>query len=243
MLEKRSKISVTRNLSSVAIKISIILFSIILMNVKLMGNEALADIIQPEIGDLDLFIEPGVPGVPGVQVGQSFTADGSVSRLDSIGFFYSHSDYDSPARTMTLDLFEGQGFGGPLIGSRTTTGGFGNYWKDFLLDGIVLSPGQVYSFRISSHYSAGGLPVDAYYFDPDNPYAAGSLIHANGTADPSADLTFRVLGSPATDVPAPATISLLAVGLIGLGFVGRRRRAGTSGSACGAESRHVTARA
>jgi hypothetical protein len=148
--------------------------------------------------------------------GQSFAADSSVEDLLFIGFRYEDSNTILPAPTVTIDLFEGLGFGGTLVDSEMVTvpTGLGSRWVDLDFTGVSLVAGNDYSFRLTKGAGAGGVNHSS-----SDLYAGGTRLDGNG--DPlSGDLTFRVLG-----VPEPSSLVMAALGVLAVALIALRRRA------------------
>ncbi len=148
-------------------------------------------------------------------VGQTFLADSSVEVLETMSFFYVEGNNHLSAASVTIDLFQGEGYGGALVDSQTKTAtkGIGNYWEDFDFSGNTLVPGQVYSWRLSGGPGAGGNGNGVTYADGTRLDSSGNPI--------SGDLAFRVLGSP---IPEPSGLVLAGLGLLAIACGRRRRR-------------------
>ena len=74
----------------------------------MVSPHAVADIIQPEHNSISSFFGPKSPG-------QSFLADASVAELLHIDFRWDLVNTHLPLPTLTMNLFEGQGFAGTLV--------------------------------------------------------------------------------------------------------------------------------
>jgi hypothetical protein len=90
-------------------------------------------------------------------------------------------------------------------------------------------PNSLYGYWFNEYSGglSGGVQTQAdglfWKFDANNPMAAGSPIDAKdaGLGPKSVDLNVLITG---VGVPEPATFGLLGLGLIGLGYFGRRKR-------------------
>ena len=142
--------------------------------------------------------------------GQSFTAIPAVANLTTIGFGYRDSNTFLSPSLVTIDLFEGIGYGGSLVDSASMViaTGLGNRIVDFDFSGVTVSPGSFYSFRVTGGPGAGGI------YNADDLYAGGTMLDSTGNPLPDDDLTFRVVGFE--DVPEPSTALFVGFGLAGL---------------------------
>lgn len=156
--------------------------------------------------------------------GQSFTP--SLSSINAAQF--SLSTGDGSAFTLRLDLFDGSGYGGALLGSSSpaTVSGTNSQTIEFdFPSAIALTPGNVYTFRLTQTGAAG----NSFYTVNDassNPYAGGTLFDGTGTARAPFDLVFAE-GTAA--VPEPATTSLVTLGAVAALWQIRRRDSNPQG--------------
>lgn len=153
-------------------------------------------------------------------VGQSFLAeDASVS----IGFKIGDINTQFPNLGLTMNLFEGSGMGGTLLGTVFST--VPDSYDDFLdfdFSSVSLTPGNVYTASIEAPNYRWG--VYSYYWGTQysDPYVDGTAFFY-GSARIDEDLTFRVL--PTAPVPEPSSLFLLFTGVVGLlGYGWRRKR-------------------
>ena len=111
-----------------------------------------ADIVQPDGNSLSSFLSFFAPA-------QTFTADSTVTNLGSIGIVVSDVNAHLANGPMTMELYEGIGFDGPLLRSVTKVISmtsdnnfdcivFTCFFTDFDFTGITLTPGQIYTFLV-----------------------------------------------------------------------------------------------
>ncbi|MCM8530222.1 MAG: PEP-CTERM sorting domain-containing protein [Lentisphaeraceae bacterium] len=153
----------------------------------------------------------------GSDKGQSFTSTGT--DLDSISVWLEEWNVHlAPSFTVTVDLYEGVGYAGPLVDSLTLDlTGHQPGWADFDFSGNLLALGDSYTFKTTSTGRGG------QYYESANVYAGGTSFF-NGSANPNTDLAFKVTyGNSAT--PEPSSYALMLIGLLGLVAFGRRQRA------------------
>jgi PEP-CTERM motif len=147
--------------------------------------------------------------------GQSFTP--TLSSIDAVEV----SLVSLGATTARLDLFQGAGFAGPLLGSSAPVV-FSNSTVSLihfdLLSAIALTPGNVYTLR--PVYTAGAS--FAVGFSALNPYSGGVAFDPAGASFADIDLVFRE-GLHAAAVPEPSLLALIGTGLF-LSICRRRGR-------------------
>jgi hypothetical protein len=159
----------------------------------------------------------------GQQRGQSFLADESVRKLTAIDFYYMSANTGRPAAQPTIIVYEGEGYGGAVVDSQQTAlipANAPDGWISTPFSLTPLTPGQMYTFRVSQPTDAAGgyaiwgdANIDPY---PDGGYLDDS---GNGFTHAHFDLTFRIIG-----VPEPGALALAAIGAVGAAGVRRRRR-------------------
>jgi hypothetical protein len=177
---------------------------------------AQAAVIEVNAGVFDAAIAAYQP------IGQSFTAIDPT--LLSIGFAYSDINPGAANTEVTIDLFEGEGFGGPLVASRsfflpavlpTTSQPPVIFDTDF--SGVGLSVGGTYTAALG--VAGNSFKVAAVHgFDS---YAGGQGL---GGACADCDFNFRVVGEGFSGaVPEPGAWALMITGF-GLAGAALRRR-------------------
>ncbi len=152
-------------------------------------------------------------------IGQTFTAEDEY--IQSIGFWLEDFNPGSGPMDITIELFRGEGIGGPSLGSAPVEGlypGFNSFF-DANFDFVRLEVGQKYSAIVTSTSARGGMAsfqwayTNGTPFSPD-PYTGGDLI-VQGQIIDYYDAAFRV-----AFIPEPTTLLLLGLGA----FVVRRKR-------------------
>ena len=147
-------------------------------------------------------------------VGQTFTAEDA--QIVSIGFAVGEANPHTPFAPIWVNLFQGEGTSGTLLGQAQLDGlepGYnGFYDADFT--SVTLTVGQVYTATLSSTSSRAEIR-GTFNEPPPGPYAGGRAIF-NGVLYPNRDLAFRV-----QPIPEPCTLSLLALG--GVALLRKRR--------------------
>lgn len=174
-------------------------------------------------------------------VGQSFTA--TDTNLLSFGFQFETFNVGQPNSPVTLSILAGDGLGGSLVASRTTTlpaipATRTGTWFDFDFTGTTLATGQVYTALLSTTSSLLGL-----VYGPDiniytgqvlgsDAYAGGKIVSTRAldsicTTNTICDTNFRFTGfTPMGAVPEPATWAMMIGGFGMVGGAMRQRRRG-----------------
>ena len=153
-------------------------------------------------------------GVGATTNGQSFTP--TLTAIDAAEFRLRS---DGASSTLHLEVRQGEGLTGTLLGSsgQVTIGGVLSEVHFDLLNTVILLPGNLYTLVLgldSGSTFAGDMSTL-------NPYAGGLAINNANTPFSTRDFWFRE-GTHAVQVPVPATLGLLVLGLAGV-VSGRRR--------------------
>lgn len=155
------------------------------------------------------------------QCGQSFRHDNS--NISGAGFFVDPGYGDGSSGTVTLSIYSNYNGGAPtgLIAAGTAANINRNSgWVDVFFTPAVLTAGDQYYLIIQSTN-----PIVASY--GRNNYADGNAVYLGSeTAYASFDLTFRTyFDNNVSQVPEPGSFALLGLGIVGLAFARRKKRA------------------
>ena len=199
---------------------------------SVLASLILAHVAQAEI--VNQYVDSGssktsLTAVPAV--GQSFTANASVMNLQSIGFQWVDFNPGNSLPNLTMDLFQGSGFGGTLLDSDTKSISvvpIDFSFVPFDFSGNTLTPGADYTLRLTTNSGGRGAFVSGSDGNPSGVEYAGGHRYTTtitGTmANTTQDLGFQVLGT--ATVPEPS--SLVMVGLSGFALMSRRRNKNAS---------------
>ncbi len=148
--------------------------------------------------------------------GQSFTAEDQY--IYSIGFFIEEHD-QGDFLPITMDLYEGIGYGGSLLKSADFTPGAGyNDFYDVDFSDVSFTVGNMYSVKLTTTSNKWALHRVQHSYPNGSPrgdwinYEGGDMLDKTGTPVPYMDLTFRVLA------PEPISSTLFLTGAATLGF-------------------------
>jgi hypothetical protein len=121
-------------------------------------------------------------------------------------------------------------FGGTAASSRTSLGvdafGFEHWQNDIAVGPVTLGPG---TFWLALHEGSDFVNNRAFFWETTDPNGTHTGVEQAGGAGPFGDPVYpgplEHAFSLTTTTPEPGTIILLATGLIGIGWIGHRRRA------------------
>jgi spore coat protein U-like protein len=170
-------------------------------------------------------------------LGQSFTA-GLSGLLTDIKFASNgaiNANFDNPCcNTLSVGVFDGDGFGGALLGTVTQSVsspydfGLGLYFMDIDVSSLNINvmAGSQYSFAIDKVTGSGDLADRGILgvWNTDSAYLGGQLYVGPGYAGIFGDLAFETrVDTGVSAIPEPETYAMLLAGLGLLGFAARRR--------------------
>lgn len=174
--------------------------------------------------------------------GQTFVQSGA--NLSGIGLFLqNYYDFYVATGPVEFRLFDRVPNGGnnPVLLesiSQEVAIDHTGQWVDFFFDPIDVVPGQIFFFAVTGHGDVSFVQTHSGFKLDGSTYANGQGYQAKGTSDPTSpydpipesDLAFRTYTTLADPIstPEPASITLLATGLIGIAGVLRRRATRTS---------------
>jgi hypothetical protein len=155
------------------------------------------------------------------QCGQSFRQ--ANSNISGAGFFVDPSYPDGSSGMVTLSIYSNYNAGSPtgLIAAATAANISRNSgWVDVFFAPAALTAGDQYFLIIQSTNA-----IVARYGAPA--YADGHAVYfGSESAYALFDLTFRTYSdNNFSQVPEPGSFALLGLGIVGLGFARRKKRA------------------
>ena len=164
-------------------------------------------------------------------LGQSFTA-GISGELTDINVF-SNGSIEGGSNTLTLNILNGDGTGGTLLGSETATvssnynSSLGLYFLSINTAGLAINvhAGSQYTFDFTHVTGSGDLANRGILASMSNPYAGGRAyegVNYYGNT-PGWDLAFQTVVA----VPEPETYAMMFASLGVMGFIARRKKMAT----------------
>lgn len=152
---------------------------------------------------------------------QSFTQ--SANNVVGAGIFLDDVREDGAGSgTLTINLWSmlPNAIGATQLASGSAAYTTNNRWVDVFWSPVYGAPGQTYFLEFISTNT-----LDAVLGDVTNGYAGGQAYAGEGfNSFESFDYTFRTYAAGSVEVPEPTSATLLVAGMVGLGYMARRRR-------------------
>jgi len=170
----------------------------------LMSSTVMADILQEEsLFPYNIYINS--------PIGQTFTADMDYP-LYTISLYFMEITPQAGVGSLTLSLYEGEGFTGSLLGSQTfsLTGGYSGYY-DVSFGEYPLSVNNIYTIKIEATTERWGVGVNQTNYPGTVDYTGGHAI-INGSGADYYDLRFKVTGGDTPVAPEPVSAVLFTTG-------------------------------